>query len=201
MTITKVMIASSRNTQIGNRCQAYARQVLPDGYELVYNHNACDVFISVLYDTLLTKEFIDGRRCYNFHPGILPAYRGAGAYSWALINKEELTGVTLHEIDRNIDSGPTIAKLTTKITAQDTAQTLFDRSMDLLYNLFTTYFQSLIEGSCISYPENWGGTLYLRSHLEPQKNLSHYIKAFTFDDKECAYWYDSTGEKHYIEWN
>ena len=92
----KVHIATSRPEEIGNRCRTYASHNLPNGFELTDVPAECDVFISVLYDTLITEEFIAARRAYNFHPGILPDFRGAGAFSWALLNKEKETGITLH---------------------------------------------------------------------------------------------------------
>jgi len=171
---------------------------MPAGFEEGCSKN-CQIFISVLYDTLLPKEFIDKRVCYNFHPGLLPDYRGSGAYSWALINKERETGITLHEIDYNIDSGPIITKRTTPITEHDTAGTLFDRSMDLLFQLFQDYFTRLLVGNyaTVSYS---GGHLYLKKDLQEAKDVSHIVRAFTFEDKESAYWYNSKNEKHYIDW-
>jgi len=159
----------------------------------------CQIFISVLYDTLLTKEFLCGRDCYNFHPGILPDYRGSGAYSWALINKERKTGITLHKIDYNIDSGPIIARRTTPIAEYDTAETLFDRCMDLLFKLFQDYFHKILTNNYAT-TDNSGGHLYLKKDLQEVKDISHIVRALTFKNKESAYWYDSNDKKHYINW-
>ena len=197
--IVKVHIASSRPKQIGNRCRQWARINLPPGFEMTEIPDDCALFISVLCDTLITKQFIDSRKCYNFHPGILPNYRGSGIYSWVLINKETETGVTLHEIDYNIDSGPIIATSRTQITEHDTADSIFVRCMDLLYSMFVAYFSRLLSGDYQVYP-NEGGRLYLRRHLEDAKDISHLVRAFTFKGKESAYWRDSSGVNRYVEW-
>lgn len=42
----------------------------------------------------------------NFHPSVLPQYRGAIASYWVLRNGEKKTGFTLHIITTKIDSGP-----------------------------------------------------------------------------------------------
>ena len=194
----KVHIATSRQAEIGNRCIAYAKDNLPANFELTDIAEECDVFISVLYDTIISEEFIAARRSYNFHPGILPDFRGAGAFSWALINKEKETGITLHEIDANIDNGPIIDVSKTAITAEDTAGSLFVRCMDLLFNLFVTYFNSLLTGNYTTHA-NAGGCLYLRKDLEVAKDISHIVRAFTFEGKESAYWIDSEGNKKYAE--
>ena len=203
----KVHIATSRPEEIGNRCIKWAEQNTPERFELTEDMDECDIFISVLYDTIVPIKFISSygqsrerRCCYNFHPGILPDYRGSGVYSWVLLNKEETTGVTLHEIDPDIDHGPIINFSRTSIYPDDTAETLFDRCMNILfYNLFVPNYHRLLSGEYTTWP-NEGGKTYYRKDLEEAKDISHIIKAFTFEGKDTVYWIDSQGEKHYIEW-
>lgn len=195
----KVHIASSREREIGAQIKMNAIELLPEGWTLTDDMEVCEVFISVMYDKLLTSEYVATRRCFNFHPGLLPDYRGSGAYSWALLNKENRTGVTLHEIDYHIDSGRIIATKEIDIIENDTAEALFAKSMRLIESLFMTYFTKLL--TCdYDVRGNEGGHLYLRRHLEEQKDISHIVRAFTFKGKESCYWIDSTGEKHYMEW-
>lgn len=200
--MTRVYIATSRPAEIGTRCKKWAARNLPEGFTLTEDLNECEVFISVLYDQLVTEQYASARRCYNFHPGILPSYRGSGVYSWVLLNKEKETGVTLHKIDRNIDSGPIIALRTILIRESDTAESLFLRSMEVLYNLFQEYFCRLLLGQYISR-RNKGGKLYLRKDLEKAKDITRFIKAFSFSGKEPLFWIDSSGRKQHIdiEWS
>jgi methionyl-tRNA formyltransferase len=195
----KVYIATSRPKEIGTICINWALKNTPEGYTIVKTPEECNIFISVLYDTLIPEGFIEGRRCYNFHPGILPDYRGSGVYSWVLLNKESETGITLHEIDPDIDSGPIIEMAKTDIQYNDTAETLFTRSMFLLYGLFTSCYCRLLSGAYTTIL-NRGGSLYLRNELDEEKDVSHIIRAFDFQGKESAYWTDSQGIKNYIEW-
>ena len=51
----------------------------------------------ILYDT--------PRGCINIHPSLLPKYRGAAPINWAIINGEQITGVTIMKMDAGIDSG------------------------------------------------------------------------------------------------
>lgn len=201
----KVHIATSRPSEIGNRCKDWAATNTPIEYDITEEPDECDVFISVLYDTILNPEFLNDfrngskRRSYNFHPGILPNYRGAGVYSWVLINKETETGVTLHEIDPDIDSGPIIDIARTTIIYQDTAESLFLRCMDLLFQMFVTHYHRILSGEYVT-TENEGGNFYSRQSLEGAKDITHMIKAFRFYGKESAYWFDSRGNRRHIEW-
>ena len=148
----------------------------------------------------MSEEFIRSKNiCVNFHPGLLPDYRGAGAYSWSIINKEKETGVTLHEIDYNIDSGPIIDITKTLIHPNDTAESLFVRCMGILYDMFCANFHSIIHGA-YRKRENSGGNIYLRKDLEEAKDITRIVKAFTFSGKEKAYFYNHKNAKVYIDY-
>jgi methionyl-tRNA formyltransferase len=44
-------------------------------------------------------------RLWNFHPSLLPYYRGPVPSYWCIRNGEEKTGITLHEVSARIDAG------------------------------------------------------------------------------------------------
>ena len=43
--------------------------------------------------------------CINIHSSLLPKYRGAAPIQWAIINGEEVTGVTTMFMDEGMDTG------------------------------------------------------------------------------------------------
>ena len=179
----KVYIATSR--KIGEKCRQWATANLPPGYEIVEDSSQSDIFISVLYDKILTPFFINSRKCFNFHPGILPQYRGAGAYSWVLINGDDKTGITLHLMDDGIDSGDIIEIRAFPVDKKkDTAYTLYQRGEKTMFKMF-------------KQDESFAA-LYYRKDLSAIKDLSKYIRGLTFKDKESAYYVDNQGNKKYI---
>ncbi|MCB0464532.1 MAG: methionyl-tRNA formyltransferase [Aequorivita sp.] len=66
---------------------------------------------------------------FNLHASLLPQYRGAAPINWAIINKEEKTGVTTFFIDEKIDTGSIIANKEVLIEKGETAETLHDKLM------------------------------------------------------------------------
>jgi methionyl-tRNA formyltransferase len=48
--------------------------------------------------------------CLNLHPSLLPAYRGPAPLFWIARQDERLSGVTLHFLDRGVDSGDIVAQ-------------------------------------------------------------------------------------------
>ncbi len=68
---------------------------------------------------------------FNLHASLLPEYRGAAPINWAVINGEDVTGVTTFFIDDKIDTGAMILKEETAISTDETAGELHDRLMAL----------------------------------------------------------------------
>jgi methionyl-tRNA formyltransferase len=61
---------------------------------------------------------------FNLHPGPLPRYAGLNAVSWALYRGEKTHGVTLHKMERGIDTGAIVYQSIFDIEETDTALTL-----------------------------------------------------------------------------
>lgn len=63
-----------------------------------------------------------GCNLINFHASYLPNYRGGSPINWAIINNEKIHGVTVHEIDRGIDTGPILWRTKFKMNGMDFLQ-------------------------------------------------------------------------------
>lgn len=94
--------------------------------------------ISVFYDRIMPKEFIDRfDRLLNLHNGPLPRYRGVAPINWALKNGEPTHGVTLHEVTPGIDDGPIIAQAMFSIYPDfDEVIDVYRRALDQGWLLF-----------------------------------------------------------------
>ncbi len=46
--------------------------------------------------------------CFNFHPGLLPKYKGGDPIFWQIRNMEKTIGLTLHVMTPEIDAGPIV---------------------------------------------------------------------------------------------
>lgn len=66
-------------------------------------------------------------RIINLHPSLLPAFPGKDAVGQALAAGVKITGVTVHFIDRGIDTGPIIAQEPIRIEATDNHESLSER--------------------------------------------------------------------------
>lgn len=77
---------------------------------------------------------------FNLHFSKLPEYRGIHPVSWAIINGEKSTGVTVHKIDYGIDTGDIILQRDVEITDDDDIWTLTKKmeisSLEIMEDFF-----------------------------------------------------------------
>ena len=84
---------------------------------------------------------------FNLHAALLPQYRGAAPINWAVINGENMTGVTTFMIDAGMDTGKIMYREQCPILPTDTAGDVHDKLMELGAELVEQTVESIIEGS------------------------------------------------------
>ncbi|HMB71295.1 MAG TPA: phosphoribosylglycinamide formyltransferase [bacterium] len=72
-------------------------------------------------------------RILNTHPALLPKYGGRGMYGMrvheaVLAAGESVTGITVHVVDDDYDTGPAVAQLEVPVEPGDTPESLAERS-------------------------------------------------------------------------
>lgn len=90
---------------------------------------ALDLCIVVAYGKILPAELLSLPLygCWNLHTSLLPAYRGAAPIERALLDGMTHTGVTLMQMDEELDTGDIIAQKSFAISEQDTKITVSRR--------------------------------------------------------------------------
>ena len=99
-----------------------------DGVETLKNLKP-DIMITVAYGQLLSEQIISIPRygVINVHASVLPKYRGASPIQSAVINGENVTGVTIMQTDIGLDTGDILAVKQTEIGKYETAGELSER--------------------------------------------------------------------------
>ncbi len=76
---------------------------------------------------LLSERFLDRfpESVINVHPSMLPSYPGLHSIERALADRAKVFGVTVHYVDRGIDTGPVILQESRRLPrAKDPAEVL-----------------------------------------------------------------------------
>ncbi len=87
---------------------------------------------------LVKRPLLDAfpSRILNIHPSLLPAFPGVEAWKQALEAGVSETGVTIHEVDIGMDTGPVILQESVPIHSDDTAETLHARIQTVEHRLY-----------------------------------------------------------------
>ncbi len=97
-----------------------------------------DVIVIAAYGKLLPPPVLStpSHGCLNLHPSLLPRYRGPSPVATAILDGEEVTGVTLLILDEEMDTGPIISQREYPLSGREIAEpltaTLFRLGAELL---------------------------------------------------------------------
>ena len=88
-----------------------------------------DLIAVVAYGKILPEYVLSFPKygCVNMHGSLLPKYRGAAPIQWAVINGDEVTGVTTMKMDKGMDTGDMLLSKSIEIGRYETGGELFER--------------------------------------------------------------------------
>jgi methionyl-tRNA formyltransferase len=90
---------------------------------------APDAVVIIAYGQIIPARLLTIPRLgwLNLHASLLPRYRGAAPIHWAIANGETITGLTTMQIDKGMDTGPTLLRREVEIGPEETAPRLAAR--------------------------------------------------------------------------
>lgn len=88
-----------------------------------------DVLIVIAYGKILPEALLEipVYGAINVHASILPKYRGAAPIHWAILNGDNLAGVTIMQMDKGMDTGDILRITTLPVNPKETTGGLFDK--------------------------------------------------------------------------
>ncbi len=89
-----------------------------------FKYLSADIVIVVAYGQLIPKEFLDISKngFINIHASLLPKWRGAAPIQRAIMNLDEVTGISVMRINEKLDAGPTMLKKEIKLDIEMNAE-------------------------------------------------------------------------------
>ncbi|MBX7491484.1 formyltransferase family protein [Helicobacter turcicus] len=89
-------------------CEKYNLRIL-ERRELFFCCSSVDVIFSYGYTYYIPKEvFSSVQYCINFHPGLLPNYKGCYTLYYGMMRNEKEWGVSAHFVNEKFDEGEII---------------------------------------------------------------------------------------------
>jgi methionyl-tRNA formyltransferase len=93
-----------------------------------------DLCVMAFVNHILPERVLEAppRGTIQYHPSLLPRHRGRSAINWAIMQGDDVTGITIFWVDRGIDTGPILLQKEVPIGPDDTVGSLyFDRLFPL----------------------------------------------------------------------
>jgi phosphoribosylglycinamide formyltransferase-1 len=100
------------------------------------------------YMRLLSARFVEryAGRIINVHPALLPAFKGKTAIKDAFDSGVKVSGVTIHFVTEDVDSGPVILQEAVTIEKSDTLKMLTEKIHMVEHRLYPRAIRLLAEG-------------------------------------------------------
>jgi methionyl-tRNA formyltransferase len=113
----------------------------------------CDIFVVMAYGKIMPLEILNMPKAgsLNIHPSLLPKFRGPCPIESAILADEKETGVSIMQMDNEMDHGPIIAQEKVIVkpwppTAEILGFELVTKGSDMLVSILPDYVAGKIAG-------------------------------------------------------
>ncbi len=148
-----------------------------------------DIIIVMAYGQILTQALLDipSKAIINLHASLLPKHRGASCIQTAIDQGDQLTGMTVMHVVKELDAGDIIVLHSTAIGEKETAGQLHDRLADIAPTAMMEALEKLIDGTASRQSQDDALSNYapklLRDHglldwSQPAENIERRIRAY-----------------------
>ncbi len=182
--------SASHADELINRCKHLKSQYIFKGKNFRTSESQqklkelqLDYIIGIHFPYIIPNEVLNIPKIgfLNLHPAYLPYNRGWHTPSWAILDKTPI-GATLHFMDEEIDSGDIIFQKRLEVRPEDTANSLYQKILNLEYEVFKEAWPQLLSLKPSRHSQkNRKGTVHTKEDLvkpEIQEiNLNKKIKA------------------------
>ena len=110
-----------------------------------------DLGITVAYGQILNKDFLNIPKYgwINVHYSLLPKFRGASPVQRAIMEGENLTGVSIMQMREQLDSGPICNQYPVKIISNENSEDLAKRLSTIASEKIIENIDNIFEGKAV----------------------------------------------------
>lgn len=141
------------------------------------------ILISLEYDRIIPVQKFSSQKLYNIHFSLLPKYKGMFTSALPILYGEIHSGVTLHEIDKGIDTGDIIDQTKFEIGAESTARDLYLKYIEFGTALFKNNIENLLSGDFTKQSQSPINSTYFSKNSIDYFNLQIDLKKTAFEIK------------------
>ncbi len=148
-----------------------------------------DLLLVVAYGLLLTPKVLVKPKfgCINIHTSLLPHWRGAAPIQRAIEAGDKKTGITIIQMNKNMDTGPILKQIVCPINNQDTSGSLHARLADISATHIHDTLEKIASGKINAIKQDDSKATYAKKISKqdakldwnkPAKELERKIRAY-----------------------
>lgn len=126
----KLMASPIKELAIKNDLPVFQPKTLRDSeVQKILQDLGPDLMVVIAYGLILPPEVLSIPKygCINVHASLLPHWRGAAPIQRAILAGDKISGVTIMQMDKGLDTGDMLLKRRCEILPSDTSESLHDR--------------------------------------------------------------------------
>jgi methionyl-tRNA formyltransferase len=149
-----------------------------------------DVGVVIAYGKILPKKLLETppHGFINVHGSILPKYRGAAPVQRAIANGERKTGITIMQLDEEMDHGPVFATSEVRIGRDERAPELFGRMALEGADLLVRTLDAIERGETEPVPQDHAKATYAPRIEKKEGEIDWSDPARRIYDRFRAFW-------------
>ena len=157
-----------------------------------------DLAVVAAYGLILPRPILETPKagCINVHASLLPRWRGAAPIQRAILAGDEVSGVTIMQMDEGLDTGPMLHRLTLDIRGKNAGQVTEE-----LANLGAQALLDWIGNPSPPEPQPIAGATYAKKidkaearidWSKPAAEIELQVRAF---EPSPGAWFEANGER------
>ncbi len=156
----------------------------------------------VSFGKIIPQDIIDAFEVgiINLHPSLLPKYRGPSPIETAILNGDEITGVSIMALNAKMDAGPVYAQEVIPLTNKLNARDVYEQAIVIGSRLLIQTLPQIMAKSLTPTPQDESQATYCnlltkaQSYLQPEiktaEQLACQVRSFAIFPRSRFVFYD-----------
>ncbi len=148
-----------------------------------------DLMVVAAYGLILPSAILTAPAlgCINIHASLLPRWRGAAPIHRAILAGDQLTGITLMQMDQGLDTGAMLASSRIPIDPGQTAATLHDSLAVLGAELLIEHLPGILQGELLAEAQDEALVTYAAKLEKAEATIDWQHSAEQIQRQVCAF--------------
>ena len=148
-----------------------------------------DLLLVVAYGLLLTPKLLVQPKlgCINIHASLLPRWRGAAPIQRAIEAGDKKTGISIMQMEKEMDAGPILNQISCKINDKETSGSLYDRLAKISADNINSIVNKIINGKLSAKKQDNSKTTYANKITKEEAEIDWNKNAKDLERKIRAY--------------